>query len=120
MEIADHERQLWRRRLAEHPLVHGQRPRVIALADFHPRQTGHRIRMIGKGECRALEFPPGVAEPPLLQQQIPELRVVPRLPFGVVRARSLGGHAHVLERAVEVALHLERVGHARVRSRPGP
>src|SRR5829696_6333972 len=44
---------------------------------------------------------------------------MPRLRFGIVRRRAVRGATHVLERAVEIALALERIRGARVRGRAG-
>ena len=99
VQVAEHRRGLRRLRVARAVVRRvANAPCEIALGDLDARQTGERVRMVREGERGALELAPRVAEPAVLQQQMPELREVPRLPFGVVRAGAVGRHPHAVER----------------------
>ena len=70
--------------------------------------------MLGEHEGRALERPPCFAQTSLFDVEVPELRIVPGLRFGIVRGRRFSSHCHEQNGAVEIALQLPRIADTRV------
>ena len=120
VQIADHGGELGSRRARVHLLVEGQRRGQVAFGHLHACEAGQRVRVMRKREGGAFELPPRLAEPSILQQQIADLGVVPGLPFGIMGAGAVSGHAHALERTGQIARELEGVGDARIRGRARP
>ena len=88
VQVAKHRRGFRRLRVCVQSFVESQRAVEIVLGDLDARQAGERVWMVLEGECGALEFPLRVAEPAVQQKQMPKLREVPRLRFGVICARA--------------------------------
>ena len=91
-----------------------QSSRVFPASGIHATQTGLGVGMAGEHERCAPVLALRVGESAKLEVEISELSIAPRLRFGIVGARRVGGHLHGLERSVEVALDFVRVRHPSV------